>query len=547
MRNVRVLPYKAGSQSASRLASELGCLRISLTSSSIMLRRSPVQIINWGNSGRNLPPQGLGTQHTIINPLDAVRTAGNKLFAFGEMDRAGTVRIPEYTTSREEAAEWMAEDPRLKIVERHALTGNSGEGIRIVESAEDLSLAPLYVRYIPKQDEYRVHIMQGEVIDVQRKARTTSVPDEDVNWQVRNMAGGFIFMRGNITPPQDVIQQARSAVAALGLDFGAVDVIWNEHRQEAYVLEVNTAPGLTGTTLQRYSVAFRELLTSGDVTPLEGYEQEEVEEEADDTSYTLSSGPSEGDTDMPNPTPQVTPQDEVQARTGALPDENSWEPMRGSFAYPDTFQVMATQVDGEVIVPGEIMTATRDHRFFRLTGGSRMRQGVYRRINQLVVRGYSVPASVHNPQPRTVQITNWDDIRPGDLLHVIDAGAVDPRVVDGDTLEVVRVGMTTGRGIPTVNTRGGGRESMWWWYPNDLLRGNIRITRTVVGNNSELSGESVVQPNTGGILRYAVTVGGTEERRFDTREEAQGFVESPEMYNIATLMSIPVRIEEVRV
>ncbi|MNY81884.1 hypothetical protein D3C86_2236870 [compost metagenome] len=49
------------------------------------------------------------------------------------------------------------------------------------------------------------------------------------------------------------------AVNALGLDFGAADVIWNDHRKQAFVLEVNTAPGLTGTTLEKYAKALKEI------------------------------------------------------------------------------------------------------------------------------------------------------------------------------------------------------------------------------------------------------------------------------------------------
>ena len=56
--------------------------------------------------------------------------------------------------------------------------------------------------------------------------------------------------------PNDVIHQATMAVGCLQLDFGAVDVIWNEAQKRAYVLEVNTAPGIEGTTLMRYASAF---------------------------------------------------------------------------------------------------------------------------------------------------------------------------------------------------------------------------------------------------------------------------------------------------
>jgi D-alanine-D-alanine ligase-like ATP-grasp enzyme len=40
------------------------------------------------------------------------------------------------------------------------------------------------------------------------------------------------------------------------LDFGAVDIIYNAKRNECYVLEVNTAPGLEGTTVEKYATKF---------------------------------------------------------------------------------------------------------------------------------------------------------------------------------------------------------------------------------------------------------------------------------------------------
>ena len=42
------------------------------------------------------------------------------------------------------------------------------------------------------------------------------------------------------------------AIKVLGLDFGAVDIIYNKQEDKWYVLEVNTAPGIYGTTLDKY-------------------------------------------------------------------------------------------------------------------------------------------------------------------------------------------------------------------------------------------------------------------------------------------------------
>jgi len=143
------------------------------------------------------------------------------------------------------------------VVCRTILNGHSGAGIVIATNEEELVDAPLYVEYIPKKEEYRVHIFKGEVLHCQRKARKLEHPADKVNWQIRNHANGFIF---EIKEPEDVpemcIEQALLAVQAVGLDFGAVDVIWNEKQQKAYVLEINTAPGLEGSTLDKYVEAF---------------------------------------------------------------------------------------------------------------------------------------------------------------------------------------------------------------------------------------------------------------------------------------------------
>lgn len=82
-----------------------------------------------------------------------------------------------------------------------------------------------------------------------------------MDYQVRNHANGWIYARDAIDEPNAmVLEQAKLAITALGLDFGAVDIIWNQHRQMAYVLEVNTAPGLEGTTLIKYADAISTLL-----------------------------------------------------------------------------------------------------------------------------------------------------------------------------------------------------------------------------------------------------------------------------------------------
>lgn len=250
MPRIRVLPY-GPSNSARELAANLGGMRLRLTAS-LFRQRPDDTVINWGRSGTVE-----GVQPTL-NPYAAVNTAANKLLSFRAL-QAGGVSIPEFTTSHTEATNWVNDG--FKVVERHALRGHSGEGIEIVDNVESLNhQVPLFVKYIPKQSEYRVHIVNNTIIDVQQKRRSRDVETENVNWQVRNLAGGFIFARENLDVPSMVLEEALKAVDAIGLDFGAVDLIYNNNRSTAYVLEVNTACGLQGTTLERYTEAFRAVI-----------------------------------------------------------------------------------------------------------------------------------------------------------------------------------------------------------------------------------------------------------------------------------------------
>jgi len=245
--NTFLLPYNSASKSAKILASALGIQRININRSTP--RKATRNIINWGNTGLSLPPEGLGATGKVWNHPDDLRVASNKLECLERLAGAG-VTVPEFTTDMAQASMWLEDD--REVVERHILNGSSGRGIVIVNSTDQLSQCPLYTLYVKKKEEYRVHIIDGVVVDVQRKARKLDVDSTLVNWKVRNLEGGFIFARQNIDTPVDVIGQALSAYDALDLDFCAIDVIYNEKQKRAYVLEVNTAPGLEGTTLDTY-------------------------------------------------------------------------------------------------------------------------------------------------------------------------------------------------------------------------------------------------------------------------------------------------------
>jgi glutathione synthase/RimK-type ligase-like ATP-grasp enzyme len=232
------------SQGAKRLANALGVKRIKPVGSKYKGREWK-SVINWGSSSipPNVPP-------SHIYNLNA-KNAQNKLQAFKMM--SGYVDIPEWTESQQEAVKWLLEGST--VVCRTVLNGHSGNGIIIAETQDQLVDAPLYVKYFPKKEEYRVHVAFGEVILIQQKKKRKGY--ENANFKVRNHKNGFIYAVADVNPHQSVLDNATKAIEALKLDFGAVDVIWNEKKQKAVVLEVNTAPGLAGeSSLKEYLKAF---------------------------------------------------------------------------------------------------------------------------------------------------------------------------------------------------------------------------------------------------------------------------------------------------
>lgn len=212
-------------------------------------------VINWGAT--KFPERVRNSQGTVLNSFERVNRAGNKLLAFRDMENNPNVRIPDFTTDRSVAEAWINDG--LLVVCRTSLRGHSGHGIVLSQTIDELVDAPLYVKYVKKLKEFRVHIGGDTIIDVQEKRRRNDYEGETNN-QVRNHHTGWVYCRENIVEPTELRDMARSALLALGLDFGAVDIIYNQHRDECTVLEVNTAPGLEGTTLTSYTNYFTELL-----------------------------------------------------------------------------------------------------------------------------------------------------------------------------------------------------------------------------------------------------------------------------------------------
>ena len=212
----------------------------------VFRRLTPKQVKPIISRKGNILRPGYTRQHFKVttNPL-------NKVEQFVRFNQQG-VTCPRYRTTIQEAKELECKT----IFARTLINSTNGRGIiEFDASSEQYPQAPLYTEYIPKKAEYRFHVFNGEVIDVQEKRKKREFDASNRNTRVRNVGNGYVYCRDDINPPDGAADLAVRAVEAVGYEYGAVDLIYNEKRNQCYVLEVNSRPGLMGTTLARYADA----------------------------------------------------------------------------------------------------------------------------------------------------------------------------------------------------------------------------------------------------------------------------------------------------
>lgn len=154
----RIVAYKIGSQSARLLAEAISRLvgyRVYRGTEPKANRRN----INWGVGNR---------------------IGGDKLATFRAFSQHN-VSCPEYTTDAAVARGWLA---RSAVVARRLLRSFGGRGITYIERGGNLVPAPLYVKYVPKKKEFRVHVYNNQVILIQEKRRRRGTrPDAKIRSQ----------------------------------------------------------------------------------------------------------------------------------------------------------------------------------------------------------------------------------------------------------------------------------------------------------------------------------------------------------------------------
>lgn len=180
-----------------------------------------------------------------LNKMSAIGANTNKYNSLQLMQAAG-IPVPSFNTTPE-----GLDYPMLGRVSNHM----RGRGITLFLQPNDVQFmehqSTHYMEYVPKEKEWRVHVVNGRILCILEK-----VPQSEEYNQLTCSHTGWLYRSLMESDPRLAI--AISAIEAIGLDFGAVDIILSTDGQ-VYVLEVNTAPGFfeETMTLRLYAEAFR--------------------------------------------------------------------------------------------------------------------------------------------------------------------------------------------------------------------------------------------------------------------------------------------------
>lgn len=196
--------------------------------------------INWGRSRAN----------TRLNP-DISNSTNKRVMR--ELFAENEVPMPKLLT---------IEEVRYAIIEGKKVVGRpdhhtKGRGFWLIEKDVDLvkalrgtkkkAAATHFMEFVEADHEVRVHIFNGKSIRISEK----SFFFEEYNGKKYR---DYTTIKPTIKRKR-VRRAAKKAVKALGLDFGAVDILATD--DACYVLEVNAAPGLGGTMPKLYHDTFK--------------------------------------------------------------------------------------------------------------------------------------------------------------------------------------------------------------------------------------------------------------------------------------------------
>lgn len=205
----------------------------------IQLNRGSVGDINWGRA----------TANTELNPdISNVTNKKRMRELFAEKEVPAPRLVPVQMAEREVLNTTLIGRPDKHTRGRALWICRTPRDVRkALRGTRRKRAATHFMEYIHTEvapREYRVHVFMGKSLRISEKMFGTT----------GETAHGLYTTGKPRHNVKHVRKAAKKAVEAVGLHFGAVDVLAGD--DNAYVLEVNAAPGLGGSMPRVYIEAF---------------------------------------------------------------------------------------------------------------------------------------------------------------------------------------------------------------------------------------------------------------------------------------------------
>lgn len=188
------------------------------------------------------------TKPSFIRPQFRYGQSVNKLQQY-QWFTDNNIPCLQFTTELDEAVDWC--ENGHTVFGRKYLNASCGKGILVFETPDDIVPCPVYTKYKKKKREFRVHVFKDQVVSVVEKKRKKEF-DGERDTKIRNVANGYVFVQQNVDEPDGLRELALRAAEVSYSDFRGVDIGYNKLKDELFVIEVNSAPGIQGNNINRY-------------------------------------------------------------------------------------------------------------------------------------------------------------------------------------------------------------------------------------------------------------------------------------------------------
>lgn len=188
------------------------------------------------------------TKPSLLRPQFKYGQSVNKLQQY-QWFTDNNIPCLQFTTELDEAVDWC--ENGHTVFGRKYLNASCGKGILVFETSDDIVPCPVYTKYKKKKREFRVHVFKDQVVSVVEKKRKKEF-DGERDTKIRNVANGYVFVQQNVDEPDGLRELALRAAEVSYSDFRGVDIGYNKLKDELFVIEVNSAPGIQGNNINRY-------------------------------------------------------------------------------------------------------------------------------------------------------------------------------------------------------------------------------------------------------------------------------------------------------